>query len=118
MKCDPMTFFKIAVEVAVHCAEPLRPDAMDTTPENAAEYVRDVLGTVFNGSGVEFTVRPMDYPKCCKVPVRISLHGIGECVFWYYGAAPCGEVMIDLEGALHNMVYDMICAPIEGGVSA
>ena len=100
MKYDELTGFKCAVAVAVACLEDERPKGESIQPEAAAQYVSDVLEVLLSSAPVEATVEPMTYPRCCKIPLIISIDGHDACLYWYYPNATASEVAQELEGAL------------------
>lgn len=75
MKYDEMTCFRCAVAVAVTCMEDEHPQSETVTPQQAADYICNVLDIVFAYSGIECTVVPMIYPACSKIPLIIRLSG-------------------------------------------
>lgn len=91
MKYDELTGFKCAVAVAVACLEDERPKGESIQPEAAAQYVSDVLEVLLSSAPVEATVEPMTYPRCCKIPLIISIDGHDACLYWYYPNATASE---------------------------
>ena len=100
MKNRNRSVFRIIIGVAVACMEECRPKTGEATPELVCEYVAGVLETVFSGTGVGVHVRPLAYPSSCKIPVIISLDGLGERLFWYHPGSDAGSVAVELDGAL------------------
>ena len=104
MSYEEMNVFRFIVAVATACMEDERPPASTVTPERACRYIRGILDTALSRFGITYEVRPMAYPACSKIPVIISLNGIGERLFWFYPASDHTEIAQDLEGALHDAI--------------
>lgn len=103
MKYDESTGFKCAVAVAVACLEDERPRGELVQPEEAAQYVSDVLEVLFSSAPFKATVTPMSYPTGHKIPLIIRIDGFTPCLYWYYPNAMTGEVAQELEGALWGL---------------
>lgn len=108
VKNDGTNFFKYAVAVAVACSAEDKPTG-DVTQDQAASYIRSVLDLVFCYSGIEFSVQPMVYPKCSKIPLIIRLYGIDEALLWYYPNMTHGDLAIELESLLQGMLREVLC---------
>lgn len=109
MKYDEMICFRCAVAVAVSCLEDERPQRGETTPQGIAAYIAHVLDIVFAHSGIETCVIPMAYPSCCKVPLIIRLHGMGDRLLWYHQNADSAELAEELEGTLLDLIQEVVC---------
>lgn len=109
MKYDEMICFRCAVAVAVSCLEDERPHGEEATPQGVATYITHVLDIVFAHSGIKTSVVPMVYPSCCKVPLIIRLHGMGDRLLWYHQNADSAELAEELEGALHDLIQAAVC---------
>lgn len=109
MKYDEMICFRCAVAVAVSCLEDERPPGDAATPQSVAKYIPHVLDIVFAYSGIETCVIPMVYPSCCKVPLIIRLYGMGDRLLWYHQNADSTELADELEGALHDLIQEVVC---------
>lgn len=103
VKNDGTNFFRYAVAVAVACSAEDKP-AGEVTQDQAASYIRSVLDLVFCYSGIEFSVQPMVYPKCGKIPLIIRLYGIDEALLWYYPNMTHGDLAMELESLLQGML--------------
>lgn len=108
MKHDGTNFFKYAVAVAVACSQDERPKG-DVTPKDAAGYIRSILDLVFCYSGIEYTVTPMTYPKCGKIPLIIRLYGLDEVLLWYYPQMAPGDLAVELESLLQGALAEVLC---------
>lgn len=108
MKNDGTNFFKYAVAVAVACSAEDKPIG-DVTQEQAASYMRSILDLIFCYSGIEYTVQPMAYPKCGKIPIIIRLCGIDEALFWYYPNMTPSDLAVELESILRGMLREVLC---------
>ena len=108
MKKDGTNFFKYAVAVAVACSEEDKPSG-NVTPDQAAEYVRNILDLIFCYSGIEHSVQPMPYPKCGKIPLIIRLYGVDEALLWYYPTMTPGDLAVELESLLQGMLREVLC---------
>lgn len=108
MKYDEMTCFRCAVAVAVTCMEDERPQSETVTPQQAADYICNVLDIVFAYSGIECTVVPMLYPACSKIPLIIRLSGLGTRLFWFHTHAAQERVAQELEGTLHDLIEEVV----------
>lgn len=108
MKNDGTNFFKYAVAVAVACAADERPTG-NVTPEQAANYIRSILNLVFCYSGIEYTVMPMAYPKCGKIPIIIHLYGFEKVLLWYYPQMSHSALAAELESLLQGMLAEVLC---------
>lgn len=108
MKNDGTNFFKYAVAVAVACSAEDKPIG-DVTQEQAASYMRSILDLIFCYSGIEYTVQPMAYPKCGKIPIIIRLCGIDEALFWYYPNMTPSDLAVELESILREMLRKVLC---------
>ena len=104
MTYEELHVFKFIVAVATACMEDERPPAFATTPELACRYIRGILDLALSRFGLAYDVRPMAYPVCSKIPIIISLDGIGDRLFWFYPASDNAAIAKELEGALHDAV--------------
>lgn len=107
MKYDEMTCFRCAVAVAVTCMEDERPQSETVTPQQAAEYICNVLDIVFAYSGIECTVVPMIYPAAAR-PADYSVSGLGTRLFWFHAHAAQERVAQELEGTLHDLIEEVV----------
>ena len=117
MNFDELAVFKVAVAVAAACRAEERPKPEEATGERVAQYVKEVLELVFNYSGIDFIVKPMQYPKASKVPVIIDLFAVGECLFWYYPYDNETQVAAELAGAMSTVMSEIMGLAEEGGVA-
>lgn len=101
-------FFKYAVAVAVACTQDDRPKG-DVTARAAADYVRSILDLVFCYSSIEYSVTPMTYPKCGKIPLIIRLYGLDEVLLWYYPRMTSGDLAVELESLLQGALAEVLC---------
>ena len=108
VKNDGTNFFKYAVAVAVACSAEDKPTG-EVTQDQAASYIRSVLDLVFCYSGIEFSVQPMVYPKCGKIPLIIRLYGIDEALLWYYPNMTHGDLAVELESLLRGLLREVLC---------
>jgi len=108
MNNNGTNFFKYAIAVAVACTQDDQPKG-DVTQKAAADYIRSILDLVFCHSGIEYTVSPMAYPKCGKVPIIIRLCGIDEVLLWYYPQMSPGDLAVELDSLLQGALAEMLC---------
>lgn len=108
MKHNGTDFFKYAVAVAVACMKDERPKG-DVTPEIAAIYIHNILELIFCFSGVAFTVTPLAYPSCSKIPIIIRLFDSGEALLWYYPQMSSSALSVELESLLGGMLSEALC---------
>jgi len=108
VKNDGNSFFKYAVAVAVACTADEKPTGK-VTQEQAATYIRSILDLVFCYSGIEYDVYPMSYPRSGKIPIIIRLYAFDDCLLWYYPNMSTGDLAVELESLLHNMLADVLC---------
>lgn len=106
-----MNVFRFAVAVAAVCMEDERPLATAMTRERACEYISGILNMALAHTGIVFHVQPMRYPKCSKIPIIISLEGLGDLLFWFYPHADACTIAEELEGTLHDAVQSAVRVP-------
>lgn len=111
MSCEELNVFRFAVTVAAVCMEDDRPPASDMTRELACEYIRGILDIALAHTGIEFRVQPMEYPVSSKIPVIISLEGLGDLLFWFHPYLDACSVASELEGTLHDAVQRAVRVP-------
>ena len=118
VKCvtyEEMNVFRFIIAVATACMEDERPRADAFTCERACSYVGGILDIALSRFGIDFSVRPMKYPVCCKIPIIITLDGLGERLFWFHPSSDTGALAAELEGVLHDAVQQTILIPALGG---
>lgn len=104
MTGEELNVFGIAVAVAAACLEDEKPDAADMTNEDACEYVGHILSLALANTGIGSRVRPLAYPACSKMPLIISLTGLGERLIWFYPDSDPALLASDLNGALCDLI--------------
>ena len=108
MKNDGTNFFRYAVAVAVACAADQKPTG-DVTPGQAADYIRSILDLLLCYSDIEYTVTPLAYPKCGKIPIIIHLCGFEQVLLWFYPQMPHSALALELESLLQGVLAKEPC---------
>lgn len=111
MTCEEMNVFRFAVAVAAVCMEDDRPLPSAMTQERACEYISGILKMALSHTGIKYRVRPMKYPASSKIPIIISLEGLGDLLFWFYPRLDACSVAAELEGTLHDTVQRAVRLP-------
>lgn len=68
-----------------------------------------ILDLVFCYSSIEYSVTPMTYPKCGKIPLIIRLYGLDELLLWYYPQMTPGDLAVELESLLQGALAEVLC---------
>ena len=97
-----MNYIKFAVAVAANCSKYAAPNVA-STPDEAAEYIREILDVLYSGTSVTAQVMPLVYPRCSKIPLIISLDGAAQSLLWFYPQMTIPELANELEGLLLMM---------------
>ena len=104
MNCEELVAMHLALAVTAIYMEENRPEAKDMTAAKASEYIQELLGHAFSPHGIVFTVRPLAYPKCSKIPIIISLKKYGTRLLWFHPEADAGTIVRDLEETLSDLI--------------
>ena len=111
MNYEEMNVFRFIVAVAAACMEDVRPRASAMTRERACDYISGILDIALSRFGIGYHVQPMKYPECSKIPIIISLDGLGDRLFWFHPNSDTGTLAAELEGALHDAVQHAVLIP-------
>lgn len=111
MNINDVNIFRLSIAVAIECSLQDRPQDQDFNPQSAAQYIENVLGIVFANSGRNYTVEPLPYPVCSKIPLIITCDGVDQCLFWFYPHVDQGMLAYMLEDALYGIECENIRVP-------
>ena len=104
MKSNVTSYFKFVVAVAINCSnEPKWTE--NTTPNQAAAFIDNVLHLLFGDSGIAVQVEPLAYPACSKIPLIITLNDAEQRLLWFYPQMSTAELSEELAGLLSD-VYE------------
>lgn len=109
MKIIGMNYLRFVVAVAINCTERRMPD-LDSSPDEIAAYIEEVLGLVFSSVGVAPRVRAITYPKSCKIPLVIELSDEDQRLLWFYPGMSVDRFAVELEGLLGDVMEPSVKA--------
>lgn len=108
MKYDEMTCFRCAVAVAVTCMEDERPQSETVTPQQAAEYICNVLGYRFRLLRDRMHSCSDDLSDLQQDPADYSAQRAGYAPVWFHAHAAQERVAQELEGTLHDLIEEVV----------
>ena len=109
MKIIEMNYFRFAAAVAINCTERDMPD-QNAAPGKVAAYIEEVLHLLFSSVGVKPKVRPIKYPKACKLPRVVELSDDDQRLFWFYPGMTTERFATELEGLLGDVLESKVPA--------
>ena len=80
MKREDRIILRFSIAVSIRCNTDDNPLPENPTPEQAADYIQNVLEILFAKSGKQISVHPLKYPVSSKIPLVIQLGDISECL--------------------------------------
>lgn len=111
MKREDRIILRFSIAVSIRCNTDENPLPKNPTPEQAADYIQNVLEILFAKTGQQISVHPLKYPVSSKFPLIIQLGDISECLFWFYPKMEPSQLAIHLEESLQDLFSGAVSVP-------
>ena len=111
MKLEDRVILRFSIAVSIRCTAADNPLPEDPIPEQAVEYIRNILEILFEKTGMKVSVQPLVYPCGSKFPLIIRLDDESECLFWFYPYVETGKLAVQLEESLNDLFCGAVSVP-------